>query len=295
VTGAVVLVLLVAVLVLAAIRLAGSRRRRHPTPAAAPEGALEALAARARALDLRGAIVEITEADSVAGLTLRRLGHVTVVRDPGHDATGALARKAAATYPDARALTHVASTPRGNRVEWRAQVNAAEPADPADRPARPAPDAPVLVDGSNVVNWERNFGLSENASLAPLAAVLDLLAAEGRRAHVLFDASIGHALIGQHVHEDDILRALGQRAGVSVQVIPSGNVADLWLIEHAFREGAEIVTNDLYRDHPRARFLHLRRGWAGYGRAALLPLRAAPGPLGPGAAVRPGRSRGAAP
>ena len=37
-----------------------------------------------------------------------------------------------------------------------------------------------------------------------------------------------------------------------------------------YHVGGEIVTNDLYRDHPEARFVPKRRGWAAGGQAEVL-------------------------
>ncbi len=71
-----------------------------------------------------------------------------------------------------------------------------------------------------------------------------------------------------------VWEAMGKPKGVQVTVIEKGQIADQALIDTALKTGAEIVTNDMYRDHPAAAFLRYRRGWSGHGRVGLLPLRA---------------------
>jgi hypothetical protein len=183
-------------------------------------------------------------------------------------------RPAAARYPEARVLTKVRQQPRANRVEWQATACAAEPEDPALIPA-PAggPYDAQLVDGSNVANWECNSGLSGLASLDPIIGVLRVLQAEGRGAHVMFDASVGYMLGLRYLDEKALSGRLGTWRGVTVEVVPKGTVADAYLIDYALATGAVIVTNDLYRDHPRARFVTKRRGFSGHGVVELFPPR----------------------
>lgn len=70
-------------------------------------------------LALRGRIFDITEADSLPGLRLSPLGEVWITRDNPRDASGALARKAATMFPEARVLAGLSKTRKGDRIEWR--------------------------------------------------------------------------------------------------------------------------------------------------------------------------------
>jgi hypothetical protein len=249
-------------------------RARRPVAAPVEAGAIEALADKARSLDLRGAILAVTEQDSVEGLDLTPLGEVWVTRDAGYDATNALARTAAARHATARVVTGVRQTVTAKGLEWRGMAQAARPRDYRLLPAKAKGDVPVLVDGSNVVNWERNAGLGDKAQLSSLRGVIGLLQAEKRHVQVICDASVGHVLAGRFMNSGMLWEALGRPKGVQVTVIDKGQIADQALIDTALKTGAEIVTNDLYRDHPAGAFLHYRRGWSGHGRVGLLPPRA---------------------
>ena len=223
-------------------------------------------------LALRGRIFDITEADSLPGLRLSPLGEVWITRDNPRDASGALARKAAAMFPEARVLAGLSKTRKGDRVEWRATACTAEMTDLAQSPRPHGRAGAVLVDGSNVAMWEVNAGLAGKPSLTPVSGVLARLEEEGRDALVIFDASIGHKIGGRFLSASALATRLGQRGGVEVRVVDKGQTADAELIDHAFRTGAEIVTNDLYRDHPKARFLRKRPGFSVEGQVELPPL-----------------------
>jgi hypothetical protein len=269
--------LLVLALIIVFFALVGlGRARRTASGRAPPPDPLQVarLRERARMFHLRGAITDITEADSLPGVHLQPLGSITVIRDKGQDASALLARTAAERYGDAKVLTQLRQRAQGDRVEWQATVCAAAPDDPALLPAEAdGPYDAVLIDGANVVNWERNFGLSDRASLDPVIGVLTVLQAEGRGAHVLFDASIGYMISSRFLNERDLEKRLGKWRGLTVEVVPKGTVADICLINYALATGAVIVTNDLYRDHPRARFVTKRRGFSGHGVTEIFPPR----------------------
>lgn len=234
---------------------------------------IEQMRSEAQELDLRGAIVVITDKTDIAGLELTRLGPVHLFKTNARDATAALAREAAARYPRGNAMTHIAHHTVNGSVEWRAMVCAAMPLDPAMRPALAEGVPFSLVDGSNVINWEKNAGLATDAQLLTLIKVLELLRAEGRGALVVFDASAGHVLAGRYMNEAALMRAVGQRRDVRVDVVDKGMNADRHLIELGLQSGVEIITNDMFRDHPDAAFLPKRRGFAARGHVELLPLR----------------------
>jgi hypothetical protein len=250
-----------------------SRRGPKTTARKADPATIARLREQIRGLDLRGQIVATTTEAGVPGLTLTRLGQVQLTRDPGSDATNALARAAADRYPDGRVLTRIMQHSLKNRVEWRAIVNAARPTDPGHLPALPEGQPFALVDGSNVVNWERNAGLIEVAKLQTLLGVLDLLRSEGMGALVVFDNSVGYHLNGKYMTEVELTHALGNRRDVRVDLVPKGVVADRHLIALALESGAEIVTNDLFRDHTDAFFLPKRRGFSVGSYVELLPPR----------------------
>lgn len=243
---------------------------RRVAPLAGPDAAQIARLRRdAAALAARGAVFAVTEAEDVPGCDLVVLGEVWLTRPEGQSPEGALKAKAAARFPGTRVLTRLSRRDVAKGVEWRAMACSATPRDPALRPkARRA--VPILIDASNVVMWEMNAGLATAPSLGPLIAVLDVLAAEGRPMHAICDASIGHRLAGRYWSTAEVARRLGNRRGLEVTVVDKGQVADRALIAAALQTGGEIVTNDIFRDHPEARFVPKRRGWAAGGQAEVL-------------------------
>ncbi len=138
----------------------------------------------------------------------------------------------------------------------------------APRKLRPRPRPPVLVDGSNVVMWQKNAGLDTAARLDTLADVLGQLEAEGHQPRVIFDATIGYKLEGRYLHEGELRRRLN-RPDLSVMVVNKGETADAALLSEAGQTGAPIVTNDRYRDHQRPKGLRLRQGRFDKGRIRL--------------------------
>ena len=157
------------------------------------------------------------------------------------------------------------------RSAWRRNPKMRQPRSgprKAPRRLRPRPVAPVLVDGSNVVMWQKNAGLAKEARLETLIEVLDQIATEGRPARVIFDATIGYNLAGRFLHEGDLRRMIN-RPSVSLQVVNKGETADAALLAEAATTGAPIVTNDRYRDHIRPRGLRLRGGGYSKGRIRL--------------------------
>ncbi|WP_151719214.1 NYN domain-containing protein [Gemmobacter serpentinus] len=136
------------------------------------------------------------------------------------------------------------------------------------RRLRPKAQVPVLIDGSNVVMWQQNAGLAQEARIDTLIEVLDQIAQEGRPAKVIFDATIGYRLQGRYLNERDLDRIIN-RPTVTLQVVNSGETADAALLAEAARTGAPIVTNDRFRDHPRPHGLRLRGGGYSKGRIRL--------------------------
>lgn len=260
------------------------RSRRGPPRPAAPLDDLEKARAQTRALALRGAIFEVTEADRIPGYRLEELGTVRCEHKNGNAAELTLKVRAAETYPTANVLTGLSGReyqqryragtgPRGKpyyktrtRTEWTATACHAEPEARAERFRSWNPKRAV-VDGSNVAFWERE---REEPGLEPVKAVVDCLRAEGIEPLVVFDASIGHRTIGRHLKKADLRKALGR---VTCEIVPAGTVADRRIIELATELGAVIVTNDLFRDHPDSRPIPKRRGFSLDGVTEILPPR----------------------
>lgn len=238
------------------------QRLRRPVPTARQRALLRAEAQR---LARRGRIAAITSDTRLPGAGLKPLGEVWLTRPAkDQDATDALAQKAVRLFPEARALTGLTVRPHKGGREWRA--TACGPRQPRPRPARAA----VLIDGSNVVNWEVNAGLTRHPSLRPLIGVIDLLLAEGHSPRIIFDASIGHRLGRGYQSAADLKRQLN-RPAVDVSVVDKGTNADTVLLATASRLGADIVTNDLYRDHARPPEVQLRPGFSIGGEVELCP------------------------
>lgn len=224
---------------------------------------------RERVLDLhlRGAIFEVTELDHIDGYDLIPLGLVRV--DAGPLVEARISRAAGQKFPKANALVNLCELRQVQRagqkgknqklLEWRAEAVIATPRDPTLMP--PAyQNKVVLIDGSNVINWNVDAGLAQKPSLAPLKTVLMMLQARGQRAGVVFDATIGHRLMDRFMGHDELAALLPDAA--DVLVVNQGTIADTILIEMARTEAMIIITNDHFRDHPLARHLLKQKGFA---------------------------------
>lgn len=130
------------------------------------------------------------------------------------------------------------------------------------RSAAPAPaitaKTHVLIDGSNVIHWRVNAGLDTAPSLRPLTEVLAMIAKEGKRAGVIFDATAGYHLLGRYLDDADLKTVLPEAADVFV--VPKGTKADDFLIDMAKRKGLRIISNDRFRDHPDHHRITKQRG-----------------------------------
>lgn len=101
---------------------------------------------------------------------------------------------------------------------------------------------PVILDGSNVMYWR-----DETPDLDTLRAVLAHVTSLGMRPGVVFDANAGYLLFGGYKHDRAFGRALGLPTD-RVMVVPKGTPADPMILTAARELGAQIVTNDRYRD-----------------------------------------------
>ena len=100
----------------------------------------------------------------------------------------------------------------------------------------------ILIDGSNVMHWKDG-----EPRLETLRDVVDHLARCGFTPGVVFDANVGHLLIGRYQHHHQMARHLGLPES-RVMVVPKGTPADPLLLTAARDYNAQIVTNDRYRD-----------------------------------------------
>lgn len=117
----------------------------------------------------------------------------------------------------------------------------------------------IVVDGSNVMYWNDN-----TPKLETVLAVVKHLIAKGYAPGVMFDANAGYLLGGRYMHDGAMGRGLGLPKD-RVMVVPKGVPADPYILNAAQDLGAQIVTNDRYRDwvgdHPEvAQAGHLIKG-----------------------------------
>ncbi len=100
----------------------------------------------------------------------------------------------------------------------------------------------VVVDGSNVLYWDKETPRLETVRLA-----LDLLQEEGFAPILWFDANVGYLVADRYMGPDRLARALGYPKR-RIFVAPKGTPADPLLIEDALKLGVPIVSNDRFRD-----------------------------------------------
>ncbi|WP_435259724.1 NYN domain-containing protein [Thioclava sp. FR2] len=100
----------------------------------------------------------------------------------------------------------------------------------------------VIIDGSNVMHW-----LDERPQLQPLLDVIAYLKGKGFRVGVVFDANAGWKLWDQYRGDHYFAQRLGL-ADQQVLVVAKGQPADPVILAAARENGAQIITNDRYRD-----------------------------------------------
>lgn len=117
----------------------------------------------------------------------------------------------------------------------------------------------IVVDGSNVMYWHDN-----SPKLETLRSVLKLLDEKGYEAGAIFDANAGYLLTGKYTDDGALAKLLGLPED-RVVVVAKGTPADPVILQAARELGAQILTNDRYRDwvddHPEIRTQgHLVKG-----------------------------------
>ena len=100
----------------------------------------------------------------------------------------------------------------------------------------------VLVDGSNVMYWR-----DETPDLTPVKAVIDLIRRHGAVPVVWFDANVGYLIWDRYRGDQFLATQLGLPSR-QVNVAPKGTPADQPILEAASLLGAQVVTNDKFRD-----------------------------------------------
>lgn len=100
----------------------------------------------------------------------------------------------------------------------------------------------IVIDGSNVMH--ENDGVPQ---IRTVREVVRYLAARGYTAGVVFDANAGYLLDGRYRHD----RAFGRQLGLPedrIMVVPKGTPADPTVLTVARDFGAQVVSNDRFRD-----------------------------------------------
>lgn len=115
------------------------------------------------------------------------------------------------------------------------------------RPRRPI----IIVDGSNVMHWDNG-----EPKMEVVGRVVQEIVGWGFDPVVWFDANVGYKVSNRYLGPHQLATALGVPAK-RINVAPKGTPADPLLLTQAVQLGAQVVTNDRYRDweesHPRIR------------------------------------------
>ena len=100
----------------------------------------------------------------------------------------------------------------------------------------------VIIDGSNVMHWKDG-----TPQIEAVRDVVKHLKAQGFSPGMVFDANAGHILAGKYLHHGAMGRLLGLPED-KVMVVHRGTQADGTILAAAKDIGAQIITNDRYRD-----------------------------------------------
>ena len=100
----------------------------------------------------------------------------------------------------------------------------------------------IVIDGSNVLHWDR-----ETPDIQSVRYVLGALKSEGFTPVVWFDANAGYLIADRYMGPEHLARILDLPRR-QVFVAPKGTPADPLLLSRAVKLGARVVTNDRFRD-----------------------------------------------
>ncbi|MDB5678222.1 hypothetical protein [Sphingomonas bacterium] len=104
----------------------------------------------------------------------------------------------------------------------------------------------VLIDGSNISLY--GAGSGKLTALAGLARVVNALLAHRALPYTIFDASFRYRTDEKSQARTDFV-GLTKRTSEYFQIAPSGEEADLFLLETALANGWPILSNDTYRKY----------------------------------------------
>lgn len=108
--------------------------------------------------------------------------------------------------------------------------------------ARRSPPKHVVIDGSNVMHWD-----GQVPRLKTLRAVIAELQGQGYQPGIVFDANAGYKLADRYLDDRDFAKLLNL-PGDRVLVVAKGKPADPTILAAARDLGANIISNDRFRD-----------------------------------------------
>ena len=100
----------------------------------------------------------------------------------------------------------------------------------------------LVLDGSNVMHWKDG-----TPQIETLREVVNHISQLGFTPGVVFDANAGYLISDKYLHDSGFGMILGLPEK-NVMVVPKGTPADPIILDAARKLGAQVVTNDRFRD-----------------------------------------------
>ncbi len=100
----------------------------------------------------------------------------------------------------------------------------------------------IILDGSNIMHWN-----GKPPDLGIVATLVRALESHGYRPGVIFDANAGYLIADHYMHDEEFALLLDIPHD-QVMVVPKGTPADLYILQAAQDLGAQVITNDGFRD-----------------------------------------------
>jgi len=100
----------------------------------------------------------------------------------------------------------------------------------------------LILDGSNIMHWKTG-----TPQIETLREVVQHISSLGFSPGVVFDANAGYLVSDKYVHDSGFGKVLGLPEE-RVMVVPKGTPADPTILAAARDLGAQVVTNDRFRD-----------------------------------------------